>query len=650
MKYLVDDRLALVREELNRRNWQPTARGDWQLRWNLRHPPREDFATLKRGQRISCYPDSRPLTNKCVLNDTLTKARRRVASRHASNPYDFLPLGYVLPRDYDKLVVQGAREPDSIWIAKPSVLSGGRGIRLTNDAAALEPTPDTIVQRYLAAPHLLNSRKYTLRFFVLLTHLDPLVIYRYREGLVKFTTRPFTTAADSLDDHFVHLTNPDVLKNDSETPDELERISHSLYRQRLRDQGINDDALWSAIDRLIILTFMAARDPMLAYGQQQSISTERSFQLFGLDVLIDEQLKPWLLECNFSPSLDVDAEAGSRWADLERSIKTSVIRDTVSIVSAGMSAATSGQDPAEAASRFLRDELNHRGDFQRLMPGQDASGLLHCLPLPRHLDLAFADPAFVPVESADPKFVPCTAARFRIDDHLLLLAREPERLLILNAIGAFIWLSCEAGCRVSEIVEDLQAVEMDATRASSLVRDTMAGWITKGLLAPEGAAKEQLDVSRRKTGAADDRVASWTGAITRVAERRFLVLGDFNFPGDEPGSDGPDWSEPDAVGRICLKFQAEGQPGRLVFGKDDSLITVAGIIVVNSDADQTEFAGRASPAVVLSELLAAEDTKVVLQKKPIQELVRWLTDTPCYRLTASSKQAFERSLTRLVEP
>jgi hypothetical protein len=47
--------------------------------------------------------------------------------------------------------------------------------------------------------------------------------------------------------------------------------------------------------------------------------------LFGFDVIIDENLKPWLLEVNVAPSL-------SGGSSLDRVIKTSLITDTLNLI------------------------------------------------------------------------------------------------------------------------------------------------------------------------------------------------------------------------------------------------------------------------------------------------------------------------------
>ena len=49
------------------------------------------------------------------------------------------------------------------------------------------------------------------------------------------------------------------------------------------------------------------------------------FELYGFDVLIDENFNPWLLECNVCPSL-------SSSSPLDKKIKTSLICDILNLV------------------------------------------------------------------------------------------------------------------------------------------------------------------------------------------------------------------------------------------------------------------------------------------------------------------------------
>lgn len=69
-----------------------------------------------------------------------------------------------------------------------------------------------MISKYLSNPHLIDGLKYDLRIYVLVTSYDPLKIYLFKEGLVRFATEKYSTNANSLKKRFVHLTNYSVNK------------------------------------------------------------------------------------------------------------------------------------------------------------------------------------------------------------------------------------------------------------------------------------------------------------------------------------------------------------------------------------------------------------------------------------------------------
>ena len=45
-----------------------------------------------------------------------------------------------------------------------------------------------LASKYISNPHLINGLKYDLRVYVLVTSFNPLKIYIYNDGLVRFAT------------------------------------------------------------------------------------------------------------------------------------------------------------------------------------------------------------------------------------------------------------------------------------------------------------------------------------------------------------------------------------------------------------------------------------------------------------------------------
>lgn len=99
--------------------------------------------------------------------------------------YKFFPKTFMLPADYTALKAEwdnGKNHGNKTFIVKPSKGCQGTGIRLTRCLDEISPHDPNIVQRYLHRPHLLDGYKYDLRLYVLVSSLQPLRIFIFREG------------------------------------------------------------------------------------------------------------------------------------------------------------------------------------------------------------------------------------------------------------------------------------------------------------------------------------------------------------------------------------------------------------------------------------------------------------------------------------
>lgn len=76
--------------------------------------------------------------------------------------------------------------------------------------------------------------------------------------------------------------------------------------------------LWNGVEMYVPNTYSFK-------GTDVQMKNNNCFELLGFDILIDENIKPWLLEVNLSPSLSVDSL-------LDHTIKKSLICDLFSMV------------------------------------------------------------------------------------------------------------------------------------------------------------------------------------------------------------------------------------------------------------------------------------------------------------------------------
>ena len=73
------------------------------------------------------------------------------------------------------------------------------------------------VSRYISNPLLINGYKFDLRVYVLVTSFEPLRVYVYKEGLVRFATEPYNETFEECrfwgpKSKYAHLTNYSINK------------------------------------------------------------------------------------------------------------------------------------------------------------------------------------------------------------------------------------------------------------------------------------------------------------------------------------------------------------------------------------------------------------------------------------------------------
>lgn len=86
--------------------------------------------------------------------------------------------------------------------------------------------------------------------------------------------------------------------------------------------------LKEGIDDLLVKTLIVAQ-PSLSHlyksCQPDDLENQLCFQILGIDVMIDEDCKPWLIEVNQSPSFKADS-------GLDKRIKERLVTDTVRLL------------------------------------------------------------------------------------------------------------------------------------------------------------------------------------------------------------------------------------------------------------------------------------------------------------------------------
>uniref|UniRef100_A0AAY4AUJ8 Tubulin tyrosine ligase-like family, member 4 n=1 Tax=Denticeps clupeoides TaxID=299321 RepID=A0AAY4AUJ8_9TELE len=423
----------VVKQTIARSHFRATKKSDdWLGCWG-HHMKSPGFKAIHEYQKLNHFPGSFQIGRKDRLWRNLSKMQARFGKRE----FSFFPRSFVLPQDLKLLKKAwedgGGRQK---WIIKPPASARGIGIQVIHKWSQMPRKRPLLVQKYLHKPYLISGNKFDLRIYVYVTSYDPLRVYIFSDGLVRFASCKYSSSMKSLSNKFMHLTNYSVNKKNSEYQTNSDHKACQGHKwalkalwQYLSAKGINTTQIWEMIKDMVIKTIIAS-DPYVNMLVKANVRSPYScHELFGFDIMLDENLKPWVLEVNISPSLHSNTA-------LDVSIKGQMIRDVLNLAgfvvprreemrpaacgSTSSSTSRSRSRPELSADEKVKrafylsqrfadqlfssvldvltpddvnvlaeaeDELSRRGEFERVFPSPASSRYLRFFEHPRYLNI-----------------------------------------------------------------------------------------------------------------------------------------------------------------------------------------------------------------------------------------------------------------------
>ena len=161
-----------------------------------------------------------------------------------------------------------------------------------------------MIQKYLEKPLLYQGRKFDIRIWVMFITNRQNEVYVFKEGHLKATSLKYNPDSKDL---FVHLTNYSVQKHNIYFS-KIEIGNEIPFYEFQKELDIKKSGknfrkdIYPKIVRIIRLTAGAA-----IRGKMNYMNAKNCFEIFGYDFILDENYRPYLLEINTNPGLEISS-------------------------------------------------------------------------------------------------------------------------------------------------------------------------------------------------------------------------------------------------------------------------------------------------------------------------------------------------------
>ncbi|XP_072941418.1 probable tubulin polyglutamylase ttll-15 [Epargyreus clarus] len=365
----------------------------WSLLWSHDYPFRVLYPHLHRlkpHQKVNHFPGTGFITNKVDLATSKSK---------------YIPKAFKLPQNKGEFLAYASKNQNAMFLEKHNQ---HRGVYLKNVSEIDLSTGESFVQEYVQRPFLVDGHKFDIGVYVALTSVNPLRAYWYK-GDVLFRYCPakyYPFDPKNLDKY--------VVGDDYLPTWEVPSLAHpytalgfsmkEAFDTYARSKGKDTTRMWEEVQKAISEVFIKKENHIIE-ALKGYPSSDNFFEMMRFDLVVDEDLRVYLLEANMSPNLSSAHFAPNQLLyeqvlynlfsltgvanHIQDGIKGDAAQNMVSsqknIAVWSDECRTTCQDDCEASAicglckpcldgRMKRNFLNahreflHRGDFRRLFP------------------------------------------------------------------------------------------------------------------------------------------------------------------------------------------------------------------------------------------------------------------------------------------
>ena len=235
--------------------------------------------------------------------------------RDCSTNKKYIPKTYLLDNHYDNIQFSKDFSDKKLYILKKNT-HRKEGIKLFRDKKSeafkeYQQGGYKLIQEFIENPYLVNNRIMVIRLYVVIYKDTKYHYYLHKYGKCLYTSSDFSL--ENIDTH--RLITDSKIKLDNTFPKNLDELNKKDKKIKLK-----------LLEKPINTILECFRNYIRKLDEKPEKQFVTFFQLFGIDVILDSNYNPYLLEINKSPDMN------NIYDESDRKGKTEVISDMKELI------------------------------------------------------------------------------------------------------------------------------------------------------------------------------------------------------------------------------------------------------------------------------------------------------------------------------